>query len=153
MVQQDVDRFAVIREMDAARAVFHHVLASADSASLHRRSDGTRWTNEELLFHMLFGYLIVRALLTLVRAFSRLPAPVSRRFAAALNFATVPFHAVNYWGTRLGALAYSTITGWGPKLDRVVASLQRRVRREHSAGPGPVDELPRRVGSVLSNPR
>jgi len=131
MVQQDVDRVAVIAEMDDARVVFHHLLDTADSASLHRRSNGTRWTNEQLLFHMLFGYMIVRALLILVRAFSRLPAPVSEWFAAGLNFATVPFHAVNYWGSRLGALAYDH-RRMGAKLDRVVASLQRRLRREHS---------------------
>jgi len=130
MVQQDIDRVAVIAEMDDARVVFHHLLDSADSASLHRRSAGTRWTNQQLLFHMLFGYMIVRALLTLVQVFSRLPAPVSRSFAAVLNFATVPFHAVNYWGSRLGALTYNHHR-MGPKLDRVVASLQRRLRREH----------------------
>ena len=132
MVEQDIDRVAVIQEMDDARATFHRLLDSADSVGLHQRSDGTRWTNEQLLFHMVFGYMIVRALLILVRAFGRLPAPVSRAFAAVLNFATVPFHAVNYWGSRLAALTYNR-RRMGPKLDRVVASLQRRLRREDPA--------------------
>jgi hypothetical protein len=38
-------------------------LAQATPADLARRSTVTKWTNEQLLFHMLFGYLIVRALL------------------------------------------------------------------------------------------
>ena len=64
---------------------------------------------------MLFGYMIVmivHSLLILILVFGRLPAPVSRGFAAVLNFATVPFSAVNHWGqcgeplgSRLGALS------------------------------------------------
>ena len=34
---------------------------------------GTRWTSEQLLFHMVFGYMIVQRLLILVKVFSRLP--------------------------------------------------------------------------------
>lgn len=130
MMQGDVDRVAVIAEMDDARVVFHRLLDSADRSSLHRRSAGTRWTNEQLLFHMLFGFLILPALLTLVRVFSRLPPAANGSFAVVLNFATVPFHAVNYWGSRLGALAYNHHR-MGNKLDRTVDSLQRRLRREN----------------------
>ena len=45
---------------------------------------------------MLFGVLLVRALLVLVKGFGRLPGFVSRVFAAALNAGTRPFHVVNY---------------------------------------------------------
>lgn len=48
-------------------------LAAASDTGLRRRSAGTRWTNEELLFHMVFGYMVVRALLPLVRIFGALP--------------------------------------------------------------------------------
>jgi hypothetical protein len=71
---------------------------------LGRPSNGARWTNEQLLFHMLLGYLIMRALLTLVRLFSRLPAGVSRAYARLLNTATTPFNAVNYIGSSLGGI-------------------------------------------------
>ena len=48
----------------------------ATPADLRRRSSGTRWTNELLLlFHMVFGYMLVRVLLPLVHAISRLPQP------------------------------------------------------------------------------
>ena len=108
VVDQDgIDRGGVIREMDDARATLRRLLASADPDTLRRRSNGTRWTNEELLFHMVFGYMIVRALLILVRLFGRLPATASRGFAAMLNFATAPFHVVNYWGSRLAALTFN----------------------------------------------
>ena len=130
MVEEDVDRVAIIQEMDDARRAFHRLLESADTASLYRRSDGTRWTNEQLLFHMLFGYMIVRALLVLVRVFGRLPAPVGKGFAAVLDFATVPFDAVNYGAP--GATVFDN-RRMGPKLGRVVTSLQRHLRRESAA--------------------
>ena len=53
---------------------------------------------------MLFGYLIVRTLLGLVRMFGRLPDSYSRVFAACLNSGTRPFHVVNYLGSCGGTL-------------------------------------------------
>jgi len=125
----DVDRRAIIQEMDDARLTLRRLLSMADPETLRRRSNGTRWTNEQLLFHMVFGYMIVRALLILVRVFGRLPAPISRGFAAMLNFATVPFHVVNYWGSRFAAVMFNH-RRMAAQLDRVVASLQRHLRRE-----------------------
>ena len=62
-----MDKQAVHDELDRARRDFHELLARADAAALRAPSDGTRWTNRQLLFHMLFGYLIVRALRPLVK--------------------------------------------------------------------------------------
>jgi hypothetical protein len=59
--------------MEEARQRFRQLLADASLDDLRRSSDGTRWTNEQLLFHMLFGYLIVRALLWLVRGLDGYP--------------------------------------------------------------------------------
>lgn len=87
------------------------------------------WTNEQLLFHMLFGYLIVRALLVLARAFGRLPGGASRAFARLLNVARVPFHLVNYAGSRAGARIIPR-SRMGATIDRVTAGLQRRLDRE-----------------------
>jgi hypothetical protein len=94
-----MDRAAGIEEMEQARSSFRELLSGASSASLRRRSHGTRWTNRQLLFHMLFGYLIVRTLLPLVCAFGRRPDNWSRRFAAALNAGWRPFHVINYLGS------------------------------------------------------
>ena len=74
----DLDRGAIIEEMDEAKATLRRLLYLADAPTLARRSNGTRWTNEQLLFHMVFGYMVVRALLVLVRIFGRLPPRVSR---------------------------------------------------------------------------
>jgi hypothetical protein len=49
------------------------LLDNATSAELRAGTDGTKWTNEQLLFHMLFGYLLVHNLLIVVKAFTRLP--------------------------------------------------------------------------------
>jgi hypothetical protein len=118
--------------MDEARARLHALLAAADDADLRRASDGTRWTNEQLLFHMVFGYLVVRTLLPLVRVVSRLPAPVGRSWAALLNSATRPFHVVNYWGS-VGAARVFNHARIGPLADRTLAALQRNLAREPEA--------------------
>ena len=65
-----------------------------------RSSSGTRWTNRQLLYHMVFGYLIVRTLMPLVHLLGR--SGRSRTFAACLNAARRPFHWVNYVGSWLG---------------------------------------------------
>lgn len=106
-------------------------LQSANDADLRRRSNGTRWTNEELLFHMVFGYMVVRALLPLVHLISRLPKPVGRAFAAVLNAGTRPFDVVNYWGSRAAALVYNR-QRMGRKLDKTMSVISRRLERENA---------------------
>jgi DinB superfamily len=123
---QPWDRKAAHDELDRVRADFHRLLDQATPASLARRTSGTRWTNEQLLFHMLFGYLIVRALLPMVAVFGRLPAGFSRAYARPLNAATKPFDLINY----LGPCAAVHIYGhkrMAAKLDRVLASLHRSI--------------------------
>jgi hypothetical protein len=127
-----VDRAAIAREMYDARGQLHALLATADAADLRRVSEGTRWTNEQLLFHMLFGYLVVRVLLRLVRVVSRLPAPVGRGWAALLNAATRPFHVVNYWGSVGGARVFNHAR-MGRLVDRTIAALERHLERETEA--------------------
>lgn len=107
-------------------------LAGASDADLGRRSAGTRWTNEELLFHMVFGYMVVQALLPLVRFFGVLPAPFSRAFARILNAGTAPFDVVNYLGSKAAALVFNR-KRMAAKLRRVTRSLERRMGRETAA--------------------
>jgi hypothetical protein len=78
---QPWDQKAVHDELDRVRADFHRLLSEATPASLARRTSGTKWTNEQLLFHMLFSYLIVRALLPMAAVFGRLPATRARQAA------------------------------------------------------------------------
>jgi hypothetical protein len=127
-----VARQDIRAEMEQARQTFQHLLAQASPDDLSRGSRGTRWTNEQLLFHMLFGYLVVRALLGLVRGFGRLPDGVGRAFARLLNAASAPFHVINYWGSRGGATVFGPAR-MGRAMDRVIASLERRLDRESDA--------------------
>jgi hypothetical protein len=122
----------LLDELEQAGLSFHHLLEQASPADLRRQSRGTRWTNEQLLFHMLFGYLIVRALRVLVKGFGRLPDGVSRGYARLLDSAYRPFHLINYWGSVGGA---TVIRGAriGRQMDRVITSLQRHVQQESDA--------------------
>ena len=79
-----MDTTDIRTEMDRVRADFRELVDSATVRELRRPTNGTKWTNEQLLFHMVFGYLLVRNLLVLVRGFSRLPDGASRRFATTL---------------------------------------------------------------------
>lgn len=110
-------------------------LTDATTADLHRKSNGTKWTNEELLFHMVFGYMIVRALLPLVHLISMLPAPVGRGFSAILNAGTRPFDVINYWGSRSAALYYNH-RRMSRKLETTINAITRRLERENSRSLG-----------------
>lgn len=118
--------------MDRAAVEFLRLHAGASAAELERRSDGTRWTNQQLLFHMLFGYMIVRTLLGLVRTFGRLPDGCSRVFAAVLNAGTRPFHGINYLGSCGGALVFRG-DRLRSKLNRTITSLHRHLDAEEEA--------------------
>ena len=124
-----MDRAALHRELDEARTTFHRLASEANDAALRRPSEGTRWTNKQLLFHMLLGYLILRALRLLVLAFGRLPDRVSRGYARVLNAATRPFDAVNYLGSRFGGNTLST-RQMEALFDRTIDRLHRRLDAE-----------------------
>ena len=132
-----VDRDAIVRDLRACRADLRHLLATAPPARLSARTSGTRWSNEQLLFHMVFGFLVVRRLLPLVRFLSNQPRWVGRGFAALLDAGKAPFHWVNYAGSCAGALVFNhSRMGWlcDRTIDHLVASLERepelRLRRE-----------------------
>jgi hypothetical protein len=127
-----VDRDAVHEELERARRTFHELHDVATEADLSRRSNGTRWTNQQLLFHMLLGYLIMRALMNLVRVFGRLPEGASQAYAHLLNVATVPFDAANYLGSWAGGSTLGR-RGQTALFDRVVAALHRRLNSELDA--------------------
>lgn len=127
-----MDPDEICAELDRVRADFHDLVDAATVAELRRPSNGTKWTNEQLLFHMLFGYLLVRNLRYLVLAFARLPDGASRRFAAVLNAGTRPFHTVNYLGSLGGArlLGYARMERL---MDQVVTDLKASLRRSSTS--------------------
>ncbi len=129
MSETAVDRQLVHDELERARATLHRLVASATPEELRRGTNGTRWTNGQLLFHMVFGYMVVLRLLPLVRMFGRLPGGFSRGFSASLNAGTRPFHVVNYLGSCGGALVFRGAR-LSARMDRTVDSLHRHLDRE-----------------------
>ena len=126
------DRRAIAAEMVQARQTFHRLLDHATDADLRRRSNGTKWTNEQLLFHMLFGYLVTRAVLVIARILGRLPNGASRAFARLLGTAHRPFLLINYLGSCAGAriIPYSHMRN---RFDRVITALQASLQGEPDA--------------------
>lgn len=124
-----MDREAVHDELERARRDFRALIESATGPDLLQPTNGTRWNNRQLLFHMLLGYLIIRALLRLVRIFGRLPDRVSRAYARLLNAATRPFDEINFIGSyaagRIMSPARMVIM-----FDHVIAKLHQRLDAE-----------------------
>lgn len=116
----------IAAEMERARIDFHRLIDNGTSAELRAGSNGTKWTNEQLLFHMLFGYLLVHNLLPLVKTLARLPRRVSRSLAAILDAGTRPFHVINYVGS-LGGGRVLGHAGMERLMDVVIGRLQRFV--------------------------
>lgn len=95
-----MNRTEISAEMRHVDMDFARLVHDATPADLRKRSAGTQWTNRQLLFHMVFGYLIVRTLLPLVHVLGRRGR--SAKFAATLNAAQRPFHLINYLGSAGG---------------------------------------------------
>ena len=125
---QPVDRAAVAADLERAGMDFQHLIEMADDDEWIKPTNATRWNNEELLFHMVFGYMVVQRLLLLLRLFDRLPDSVGRGYARILNATTPAFDVLNYHGSRFAARIYNR-KRMAAKLDRVVNSLQRSLRR------------------------
>jgi hypothetical protein len=106
-----MDREVVRDEMEQAKQNFHRLLDSATVGELSRPSNGTKWTNGQLLFQMLFGYLIVVRLLVLVRIFGRLSDGVSRAFAGTLEASANPSMS-STTSDRLAGQVCSGTRGW-----------------------------------------
>jgi hypothetical protein len=127
-----MDRREIDAGLERVTADFHELLDGATPAELGAGTNGTKWTNKQLLFHMLFGFILVRVLLPLVKGSCRLPPGISRAFAAILNAGTRPFHVVNY----LSALPAGTVLStrsMGRLMDRVINGLRRSLARESEA--------------------
>jgi DinB superfamily len=127
MAEPVTDRTALAADLERVRADFHRLLTDVGGDEWSKPT-GTMWTNEQLLFHMVFGYMVVQRLLILVRIFGRLPEPVSRGFARLLNATTPAFHRINYYGSCIAATVYNR-NRMGGKLDRVIDALKRTLNR------------------------
>jgi hypothetical protein len=123
------DRQSIHDELERVRVDLHQLVRDATAPELRRGTDGTRWTNGQMLWHMAFGFLIMRRLLPLVRLFGRLPDPFSRAFARVLNAGTRPFHTINYRGSCGGALVFHGLRLLN-QFDHTIVVLHRRLDAE-----------------------
>lgn len=126
------DREAIRAELARSRAVFASLASGARPADLRRSTVGTRWTNQRLLFHMLFGYLILMTVLRLVRTFWCLPGRYRRRLRGRLERGQALVPCRQLAGSCGGAVVFR-----GPHLvarfDRTVASLHRHLDKQTDA--------------------
>jgi hypothetical protein len=87
-------------ELTAARDTFRRLLASLTDAGLQKQSRNPGWTNGEILAHMAFGFIVVRAFMPISRFHGLLPKGASKPLAWTLNALTGPFNWVNALGAR-----------------------------------------------------
>ena len=116
------DKDALRSELEASRLAFHALLGSFSEAELKQQSLNPGWTNEEVLWHMAMGFMVLRTLLPLARFFGRFPKSCSRPLARVLDRCTTPFNWINALGTRLGGRVW-TPTSLGKTIDGVHARL------------------------------
>ena len=88
-------------ELEAARREFHDMAASISEPLWAKPSHNPGWTNGQLLFHVLLGFILVLPLAGILVFFGHLPAACSRIFAAILNFSTPLFNRINAAGLAL----------------------------------------------------
>src|SRR5688572_4086605 len=86
--------------LNLTRDEFHELLESVSETVWKKQSLNPGWNNGEIFAHMLFGFIILNALLPLTRLWGRLPKESSKPFANFLNLVTKPFSWVNALGAR-----------------------------------------------------
>jgi hypothetical protein len=117
---------AILAELDQVRTSFHASLDSFSKDEWHRQSLNPGWTNNEIFAHMLFGFIVLNALLPMARAWGRLPKGSSRFFARFLNAITGPFNWINKLGARMQGKVF-TYARAGKLMDHAVGSLAKKI--------------------------
>src|SRR5690625_7439687 len=84
---------------------------------------------------MVFGYMVTRRLLPLVKCFGRLPPSVGNAIAGLLDAGTKPFDWVNYWGSWAASRVYNRHR-MARELRRVTTTLAANLGSESHASWG-----------------
>src|SRR5664279_5348848 len=92
------------------------ILKAALPEELDLPTDGTAWTNRQLLFHMLLGQRVTRMVIVVMGAFSHLPPGASHAWAAGMAAVTPLYHRLNWLGGVLGGRLF-TVTRMGRQMD------------------------------------
>jgi hypothetical protein len=80
-------------------ADFEDIIRNAKADELDLPSHGTRWTNRQLLFHLVLGQNIALAGIPLLGLFSHLPPSASRIWSRLLDSCAGPYNWVNWAGS------------------------------------------------------
>lgn len=107
---------------------FRHIVDDARTGELSLPSNGTRWTNRQLLFHMVLGQNIALTSVWLFGMFSRLPPGASRAWSGMLARCTRPYNWVNWAGAVVGARVLAP-GSMARMMDRSTAALVHRLDR------------------------
>lgn len=118
------------------RNEFHALLQSIAEEDWKKQSHNLGWSNGEIFAHILFGFIILNALLPMARLWGKLPKASSRPFAKFLNFITKPFNWINALGAR-GQGKVFTYRNVGRFFDNTVSSLISKANGIY------IDEWPR----------
>lgn len=100
------------------------ILTTLSADELDLPTNGTTWTNRQLLFHMLLGQLITRMVIIVMGAFSRLPAGASRAWARGMAAATPLYNRLNWFGAVVGGRLF-TLTRMGRTMEAVTRKILR----------------------------
>ncbi|MEP6850493.1 MAG: DinB family protein [Acidobacteriota bacterium] len=113
-------------ELEIASCRFHALLDSLSPTDWDAPSLNPAWTNGQLVYHMLFAFMLVPSLFWMIKFWSRLPSGYSRRFAQFLNFTTPVFNRVNALGPRGQAFVFGRNRA-GAIYDRIQRSILEKV--------------------------
>jgi hypothetical protein len=106
MIEKQRERI-ILKELETVKKEFHQLLDSLSNEDLKRVSKNTDWTNGEILFHMVFAFMLLSSLIPLVKLFGKLPQKYSKVFSQLLNSSTKPFNWINSFGARGGGRFHS----------------------------------------------
>jgi hypothetical protein len=115
---------------DSTHDEFYRLLASISEEDWKKQSLNPGWSNGEIFAHILFGFVILNALLPMARMWGKLPQASSKPFANFLNFITKPFNWINALGAR-GQGKVFTYRNVGKVFDKVLDSLLSKANAIH----------------------
>jgi len=80
---------------------------SLPDSALNKRSANPGWTNGQIIWHIVFAFILTPILIVILRFFGRLPRRWSKLFALALNYSTPVFNLVNAIGPRVAVKIFT----------------------------------------------
>ena len=81
--ETDTRRARLRSDLEAARGEFHALVASISEQAWTEPSQNPGWTNGQLLFHVLLGFILVPPLAGILVFFGHLPTLCSKIFAGS----------------------------------------------------------------------